>query len=94
MITIGAEERKAAAVAALPTASAPNIVSTAYSTPGAAAAAAKEGKTKKKKNVVRAAGGEVWEDPTLAEWDDSKYLYFDCILIHDVKLVLIIWSPR
>ncbi|KAJ3056737.1 hypothetical protein HK097_004598 [Rhizophlyctis rosea] len=76
VITIGAEERKAAAVAALPSVSGPNIVSGNYGTPGAAAAAAKEGKGKKKKNVVRAAGGEVWEDPTLAEWDDSDFRMF------------------
>jgi cell division septation protein DedD len=27
---------------------------------------------KKKKKALRAAGGEVWEDPTLQEWDPSK----------------------
>lgn len=28
----------------------------------------------KKKKFVRAAAGEVWEDPTLAEWPDSECL--------------------
>ena len=30
----------------------------------------------KKRKFMRAAGGEVWEDPTLGEWDDSKYLMY------------------
>ncbi|KAG0756797.1 hypothetical protein G6F29_011487 [Rhizopus arrhizus] len=33
-------------------------------------------KKKKKKNYVRVAGGEVWEDPTLADWDDQDYRLF------------------
>ncbi|KAI8080272.1 uncharacterized protein B0P05DRAFT_469558 [Gilbertella persicaria] len=33
-------------------------------------------RNKKKKPVVRAAGGEVWEDNTLADWDDSDFRLF------------------
>jgi len=29
---------------------------------------------KKKKTVIRAAGGELWEDPTMLEWDESMYI--------------------
>ncbi|KAI8380948.1 uncharacterized protein BYT42DRAFT_564744 [Radiomyces spectabilis] len=39
--------------------------------------AEKEEKKKgKKKNMVRAAGGEVWEDPTLLEWEDNDFRLF------------------
>ncbi|CAO3658563.1 unnamed protein product [Rhizopus stolonifer] len=31
---------------------------------------------KKKKNYVRIAGGEVWEDSTLEDWDDQDYRLF------------------
>lgn len=31
---------------------------------------------KKKKAVVRSAAGEVWEDPTLQEWDDNDFRLF------------------
>lgn len=33
-------------------------------------------KKKKKKSYVRVAGGEVWEDPTLVDWDDQDYRLF------------------
>ncbi|RUS19852.1 hypothetical protein BC937DRAFT_86814 [Endogone sp. FLAS-F59071] len=36
----------------------------------------KEKKKKKQKLVVRAAGGEVWEDNTLLEWDDDDFRLF------------------
>ncbi|KAI8842554.1 hypothetical protein BC829DRAFT_364238 [Chytridium lagenaria] len=32
--------------------------------------------SKKKKKIVRAAGGEVWEDPTLHEWDSNDFRLF------------------
>ncbi|CAG8643369.1 5332_t:CDS:2, partial [Ambispora gerdemannii] len=31
---------------------------------------------KKQKTIVRAAGGEVWEDPTLLEWDTNDFRLF------------------
>ncbi|KAJ3318604.1 hypothetical protein HDU76_000788 [Blyttiomyces sp. JEL0837] len=31
---------------------------------------------KKKKKILRAAGGEVWEDPTLQEWDSNDFRIF------------------
>ncbi|CAO0803247.1 unnamed protein product [Mucor circinelloides] len=33
-------------------------------------------KKKKKKSIVRAAGGEVWEDHSLEEWDDNDFRLF------------------
>lgn len=33
-------------------------------------------KKKKKKPIIRAAGGEVWEDPTLQEWDENDFRLF------------------
>jgi hypothetical protein len=33
-------------------------------------------KKKKKKSTVRAAGGEVWEDTTLQDWDDNDFRLF------------------
>lgn len=33
-------------------------------------------KKKKKKSTVRAAGGEVWEDTTLEDWDDNDFRLF------------------
>ncbi|CEI95267.1 hypothetical protein G6F70_005485 [Rhizopus microsporus] len=33
-------------------------------------------KKKKKKAYIRVAGGEVWEDPTLVDWDDQDYRLF------------------
>ena len=33
---------------------------------------------KKDKRVVRAAGGELWEDKTMLEWDDSETSFFSC----------------
>lgn len=35
-----------------------------------------DAKKKKKKNTVRAAGGEVWEDHSLEEWDDNDFRLF------------------
>ena len=34
---------------------------------------------KKQKTIIRAAGGEVWEDPTLLEWDLSKFIIIKII---------------
>ncbi|KAJ3193755.1 RNA-binding protein 42 [Irineochytrium annulatum] len=31
---------------------------------------------KKKKKIIRAAGGEVWEDPTLLDWDPNDFRLF------------------
>jgi hypothetical protein len=33
-------------------------------------------KEAKKKKIIRAAGGQVWEDETLAEWDPGTYDFF------------------
>ncbi|KAG0168290.1 hypothetical protein DFQ28_008757 [Apophysomyces sp. BC1034] len=33
-------------------------------------------KGKKKSSLVRAAGGEVWDDPSLLEWDENDYRLF------------------
>jgi hypothetical protein len=30
---------------------------------------------KKPKKVIRAGGGQVWEDETLAEWDPGKHIF-------------------
>ncbi|KAI7907756.1 uncharacterized protein BX663DRAFT_547435 [Cokeromyces recurvatus] len=38
--------------------------------------ASNDNKKKKKKTTVRVAGGEVWEDPTLEEWDQNDYRLF------------------
>jgi len=35
----------------------------------------KDGKGPKKKKFIRAAGGQVWEDETLAEWNPGKLLF-------------------
>jgi len=46
---------------------------------GAAASAAsgkKEKKGKKDRHLLRMAGGETWEDPTLAEWDPQDFRIF------------------
>ncbi|KAG9510656.1 RNA-binding protein 42, partial [Fragariocoptes setiger] len=40
---------------------------------------------KKKSKYVRAAGGQVWEDPTLAEWDPNDYRIFCGDLGNDVN---------
>ena len=40
----------------------------------------KEKKPKKAKKLVRTAAGEVWDDPSLMEWDDNDFrfrLYFN-----------------
>lgn len=29
-------------------------------------------KEKKNKKLIRTAGGQIWEDPTLAEWEDGE----------------------
>lgn len=31
-----------------------------------------KGKGKKNKKIIRMAGGQTWEDPSLLEWDDGK----------------------
>lgn len=59
-----------------------SVPTTAAATATAVAAAdmeskakkAKSEKDKKKKKIVRAAGGQVWEDDTLVEWDSGDYL--------------------
>lgn len=37
-----------------------------------------KGKGKKNKKIIRMAGGQTWEDPSLLEWDEGKYLI--CLL--------------
>ncbi|KAI7862988.1 hypothetical protein BDF14DRAFT_1734922 [Spinellus fusiger] len=47
------------------------------STYAAASSVAEEARRRAKKKVaVRSAGGEVWEDPSLADWDDNDYRLF------------------
>ncbi|KAI8967994.1 hypothetical protein BDF20DRAFT_898282 [Mycotypha africana] len=58
-----------------------NTTSTTDSTSsGAVIEAASENnsnsKKKKKKTAIRAAGGEVWEDATLLDWDENDYRLF------------------
>ncbi|KAL1923802.1 uncharacterized protein VTP21DRAFT_8782 [Calcarisporiella thermophila] len=36
----------------------------------------KDGAEKKKKKVMRVAGGEIWEDPTMEEWDENDFRLF------------------
>ncbi|KAG1520007.1 hypothetical protein G6F52_008075 [Rhizopus delemar] len=56
------------------------ITKSGYSGPsgttGSSSSSSYNDKKKKKKNYVRVAGGEVWEDPTLADWDDQDYRLF------------------
>lgn len=42
------------------------------------------GKVKKPKKFIRAAGGTIWEDPSLAEWDPDDYRVFCGDLGNDV----------
>jgi hypothetical protein len=42
------------------------------SIPGSSSSSPSAGVSKRPKKILRAAGGEVWEDPTLAEWDPSE----------------------
>ncbi|PAA47838.1 hypothetical protein BOX15_Mlig020824g7, partial [Macrostomum lignano] len=45
--------------------------------PGAAASTSSSNtKNSKKKRFVRTAGGQVWEDPSLAEWDPNDFRIF------------------
>ncbi|KAJ3151860.1 hypothetical protein HDU86_005992 [Geranomyces michiganensis] len=88
------EDRKAAALAALPPTPAvpppqqPQMM-TYQPTPaagiapagaagiaGPAVGTAADSKGRPKKPVLRTAGGEAWEDPTLAEWDSKDYRLF------------------
>jgi hypothetical protein len=32
-------------------------------------------KEKKNKKMIRMAGGQIWEDNSLLEWEDGKYYY-------------------
>lgn len=43
---------------------------------GAAAAGKKDKKAKKDRRLLRMAGGETWEDPTLGEWDPDDFRIF------------------
>lgn len=36
----------------------------------------KKKKDKKSRKLVRSAGGSVWEDPSLQDWDPSMYIYY------------------
>ncbi|KAJ3156061.1 hypothetical protein HDU89_005625 [Geranomyces variabilis] len=90
------EDRKAAALAALPPTPAvappptqPPMMAYQTGTPSSSAAgivpgavaglagvAAVDSKGRPKKPILRTAGGEAWEDPTLAEWDSKDYRLF------------------
>ena len=48
-----------------------------YSQSGAAAAEGKEKKKTKEKKFIRVAGDTVWEDSSLAEWEQGTKLVFD-----------------
>ncbi|TPX56647.1 hypothetical protein PhCBS80983_g04367 [Powellomyces hirtus] len=63
------EDRKAAALAALPAVPVAQPLSAA---PGSAV----DSKGRKKKPILRAAGGEAWEDATLLEWDSNDFRLF------------------
>ena len=55
---------------------------------GAAAAGKKDKKAKKDRRLLRMAGGETWEDPTLGEWDPDDFRIF----VGDIgELRLIVW---
>lgn len=43
---------------------------------GSAAGGGPQGKQSKQKKLLRLAGGEVWEDQTLAEWPDNDFRLF------------------
>ncbi|KAJ3014860.1 hypothetical protein HKX48_004915 [Thoreauomyces humboldtii] len=62
------EDRKAAALAALP--AVPLYPMPLAPTP------AEEAKAKKRKPLLRSAGGEAWEDATLLEWDANDFRLF------------------
>lgn len=51
----------------------PNAKTSPTASPGGGKADKKKGK---KKLPVRMAGGEVWEDPTLQDWDDNDFRLF------------------
>ncbi|KAI9099477.1 hypothetical protein DFS34DRAFT_685194 [Phlyctochytrium arcticum] len=61
------EGRKAAALAALPSMSAVGKDKSA---------GGETDKGKKRKTILRSAGGEAWEDPTLMEWDQNDFRLF------------------
>ncbi|KAG1496659.1 hypothetical protein G6F53_012134 [Rhizopus delemar] len=67
------------------------ITKSGYSGPsgttGSSSSSSYNDKKKKKKNYVRVAGGEVWEDPTLADWDDQDYRLF----AGDLVLQELVW---
>ena len=44
----------------------------------------KEGK--KNKKIVRMAGGQIWEDPSLLEWDEGNYLFMFIFFINFILL--------
>ncbi|KAJ3087943.1 RNA-binding protein 42 [Quaeritorhiza haematococci] len=50
--------------------------STAVASGTGSATGTEKEKKGKKKTVFRAAGGEVWEDPTLQEWDNNDFRLF------------------
>ncbi|KXS16674.1 hypothetical protein M427DRAFT_31077 [Gonapodya prolifera JEL478] len=39
-------------------------------------ALAERGRKQKKKGTIRAAGGDLWEDPTMADWDSNDFRIF------------------
>ena len=49
------------------------IMSGTSEQPGMNSGNKQQSSKKKQKTIIRAAGGEVWEDPTLLEWDLSMY---------------------
>lgn len=45
-----------------------------------------KGKGKKNKKIVRMAGGQIWEDPSLLEWDEGNYLFMFIFFINFILL--------
>lgn len=64
----------ATSAAAATASTAYNYDTTSSSTTAATDAKAQDGK--KKKKVIRTAGGEIWEDKTLTEWDENDFRLF------------------
>lgn len=56
-------------------------------------ASGSQGKKKDKKNkkLVRMAGGQIWEDPSLAEWEDGMFLSVKCNLELEAMFFIIMF---
>lgn len=51
-----------------------------------------KGKGKKNKKIIRTAGGQTWEDPSLLEWDEgNEYVFLSDIIKSLVKRYIILF---